>query len=101
MADALNGRELLSLAAHGFDVREEWCGDYYDGLLATKKVGGHRIEVYTGGADNGEPSEQHYGARVYVDGKVVAEGLTVPKALRVAQMRCLVLNRPLGVKGDE
>jgi hypothetical protein len=87
------GLDLHTLSAHGFTVREEWMGGYYDGLMATKKVGGHLVEVYTGGADNGEYSEPHYPAVVYVDGRRVASGLTVPKALRVAQFRCLMCSK--------
>ena len=83
---------MLALAAQGFAVREVWLGEYFDGLSAVRRVGAHRVEVWSGGADNGEPTDLFYPPRVYVDDRAVAFGLaSVEKAARVAAIRVQLL----------
>lgn len=83
---------VLALSAQGFAVREVWLGDYFDGLSAVRRVGTHRVEVWAGGADNGEPTDLFYPPVVYVDDRAVARGLaTVEKAARVAAIRVQLL----------
>ena len=83
---------MQALQHEGFAVREIWLGDYFDGISATKQVGAHTVEIYSGGADDGEPTDLHYAPVVYVDERRVAGNLpSVEKAARVAEFRALML----------
>jgi len=81
---------MFDLAGLGFRVREVWLGDYFDGLSATKRIGVETVEIYCGGADNGESTDLHHLPVVYLGDKCLASDITVAVAARVAEMRVLM-----------
>lgn len=80
-------QQMLDLATKGYAVREAWLGDYYDGLHAIKRIGGHVVEVYAGNADDGDYTDKHYAPVVYVDDRCVAHADTPARAERIADFR--------------
>lgn len=88
--------QMLALSTQGYAVREVWLGNYYDGLSAKKRVGQHTVEVFAGGANNGEPGDLHYAPVVYVDDHRVAALGSVQRAARVAAFRALMLAKATG-----
>lgn len=83
---------MNNLQSKGFEVREVWIGDYFDGVNAVKRVGPHNVEIYSGNADDGEYSDLHYAPGVYLDGRLIAGNMpSVEKAFRVADFRVTLL----------
>lgn len=83
---------MLALKALGFSVRDVWLGDYFDGISATKKVGGRTVEIYSGNADDGAHTDLHFAPVVYVDDRAVARDIaSVEKAARIADFRVSML----------
>ena len=81
---------MTALEAEGFYVSEVWLGTYFDGLQAVKTIEGQKIEIYSGGADNGDPSDLHYAPRVYINGKDFGGFATPRKSLAAAKFRLMI-----------
>ncbi len=88
--DAINAAQSL-----GFKIREIWIGAYFDGMSATKRVDGHKIEIYAGNANDGEPGDNFYSPVVYFDDRKIANPDDVARALRVAQFREMMIRSAL------
>lgn len=78
--------EMQALAAHGFQVREVWLDDWFDGIKAFKKVGDRCIEIWSG-SENGSLSDPHHSPIVYIGEHRIAQCDSVERARRVAELR--------------
>lgn len=73
------------LGLHGFDIREVWLGDYFDGLLAVQEVAGKRIEIYAGNADDGDDGgDRFYPPVVYIGDRVEINAESLSTLARAA-----------------
>lgn len=85
------------LGLHGFDLREVWQGDYFDGLMAVKMVDGKRVEIWAGNADDGaDDGDNFYAPVVYIGSRVELQADSLSKLAQLATFAAL----PANVRAD-
>lgn len=79
------------LRAKGYRIRELILphpagGLYFEGITATKRIDGVKVQVYVGSDDG----ELFFTPQAYVNDRNVGQALTPEKAARIAEFRALI-----------
>lgn len=92
---------MLALRGQGFKLGRLNFAGAFDGLVASKVIGEHRVEVFVGAAGDDDAEDLFFTPVVYVDDRRVASCSSVERAARVADLRVLLLRAQAKKEGKQ